>query len=101
MRLRRRKVRLADRLRPHVDVSSAPERMVSTDPIRMFLYRWMIETGDPIEVVAKGFGLNLDQAKQLVSGSIRAVVAAEVTDLCSRLGLDEEGVTAGCPATWD
>jgi len=69
--------------------------MVSADPIRMFLYRWIIETGDPIEVVAKGFDVDLEQAKQLLSGSIRAVGAAEATDLRNRMGLDEEDATSG------
>ena len=34
------------------------EPMVDADPIRMFLFRWMIETGDPIEVVARGFDVD-------------------------------------------
>ncbi len=82
------------RLRPYMDPSPTSERVVSADPIRMFLYRWMIETGDPIEVVAKGFDVDLDQAKQLLSGSIRAIGAAEATDLRSRLGLGEEDVAS-------
>ncbi len=94
MRRRRPGVDLVQRLRPYMDPSLAPERMVSADPIRMFLYRWMIETGDPIEVVAKGFDVDLDQARQLLSGSIRAVGAAEATDLRTRLGLDEEDVAS-------
>lgn len=85
---------MVQRLRPYVDPCPAPERVVSADPIRMFLYRWMIETGDPIEVVAKGFDVDLDQAKQLLSGSIRAVGVAEAADLRSRLGLDEVDVAS-------
>ena len=54
MRWRRKRVDLAERLRPYVDVGPPPEPMVDADPIRMFLHRWMIETGDPIEVVARG-----------------------------------------------
>lgn len=87
-------MRLADRLEPYADSGPPPEPMVSADPIRMFLYRWMIETGDPIEVVARGFCLDLDQVKQLVSGSIRAVGAAEAADLRSRLGLDEVDIAS-------
>ena len=85
---------MVQRLRPYAAPSSVPERMVSADPIRMFLYRWIIETGDPIEVVAKGFDVDLEQAKQLLSGSIRVVGAAEATNLRSRLGLDEEDATS-------
>ncbi len=94
MRRCRPGVDVVQRLRPYLDPSPASERMVSADPIRMFLFRWMIETGDPIEVVARGFDVDLDQAKQLLSGSIRAVGAAEATDLRTRLGLDEEGVAS-------
>jgi len=68
MRLQRRRTSLVDRLRPYVDTGPPPEPMVSADPIRMFLYRWMIETGDPIEVVAKGFGLDEELVAATISG---------------------------------
>ena len=65
MKLRRSRSSLVDRLRPHVDTGPSPEPLVSADPIRMFLYRWMIETGDPVAMVAEGFALDQDQVVNL------------------------------------
>ncbi len=88
MRLRRSKRSLVDRLRPYVDTGPSPAPMVSADPIRMFLYRWMIETGDPVEVVAKGFALGRDQVVDLLSGELRYLTYSEAARLCGRLQLE-------------
>ena len=88
MRLRRPKTRLADRLRPYVDSWPPSEPLVSADPIRMFLYRWMIETGDPVEVVAKGFALDRDQVVDLLSGELRYLTYSDAVGLCGQLQLE-------------
>ncbi len=89
MRLRwRRRRDLAERLRPYLPDKITPEPTVDADPIRMFLHRWMIETGDPIEVVAKGFDLSPHVVLDLVSGERRRLRSAEASQIMKRLGLD-------------
>ena len=91
MRPRWRKRRgLAERLRPYLPSPQQSEPMVDADPIRMFLFQWMIETGDPIEVVAKGFGLDLDLVDSILSGRMRSVSASSRAELLA-LGLRVEG----------
>lgn len=86
MRLRwRRRRDLAERLRPYLPDRITPEPMVDADPIRMFLYRWMIETGDPIDVVAKGFGLRPELVNDLVVGRVRSLTEVEFKLLAERL----------------
>lgn len=68
--------------------------MVSVDPIRMFLYRWMIETGDPIEVVAKGFDVDEGIARSVISGALRVLPATQVDWLQQRLGIASPGGSA-------
>ena len=88
MRLRwRRRRDLAERLRPYLPDRIAPEPMVDADPIRMFLYRWMIETGDPIEVVAKRFAIERGIAEDLVEGRVKRPGAS---------GVPPHGTTAAC-----
>lgn len=91
MRWRRKRVDLAERLRPYVDPSPPPEPMVDADPIRMFLFRWMIETGDPIEVVARGFGVDPDIVSGLPHRDTRVVSEAEWEQWSAQLGLDSGG----------
>jgi len=104
MRLRRRRTGQADRLRPYVDPGPAAEPMVSADAIRMFLYRWMIETGDPIEVVARGFDLDVTEVGEIASGDRRLIPRAEARRICALLGLDIDarsglpGSGTGAPA---
>ncbi len=86
MRLRRKRTSLVDRLRPYLDPGPPPEPMVSADPIRMFLYRWMIETGDPIEVVARGFDIDAREASALVLGERRWISNSDAYRLCGSLG---------------
>ncbi len=88
MRRRRPRIRLVGRLRPYVDAGPPTEPMVSADPIRMFLYRWMIETGDPVAVVAEGFALDRDQVVNLLSGELRHLTYSEAVRLCVRLQLE-------------
>ena len=99
MRLRwRRRRDLAERLRPYLPDRITPEPMVDADPIRMFLYRWMIETGDPIEVVAKGFDLDARLIDALVSGDIRSLPRQRLARIAARIGLDEadHGCSENC-----
>lgn len=89
MRLRwRRRRDLADRLRRYVPSAEPKESMVDADPIRMFLFRWMIETGDPIEVVAKGFGLDEGLVERVVTGQVRRLAPETAGRLRRRLGID-------------
>ena len=83
----RRRRDLADRLRPYIRPQEPVESMVDTDPIRMFLYRWMIETGDPVEVVAKGFDLPATLVDDLVSRRVGALSESDADMVSRRLGL--------------
>ncbi|MEM7093696.1 MAG: hypothetical protein AAF567_11895 [Actinomycetota bacterium] len=88
MRLRwRRRRDLAERLRPYVPERIAPEPMVDADPIRMFLHRWMIETGDPIDVVARGFGIDEQLLIQIVDRDVRFLRATTAAHLAAIFGL--------------
>ena len=62
--------------------------MVSADPIRMFLIRWMIETGDPIELVAKGFDLNHEYVRHLLNREVVLVSRGQNCELRTKLRLD-------------
>lgn len=86
MRRRRRAKNLTERLRPSHQRDEPPEPMVSTDEIRMFLYRWMIETGDPVAVIAKGFDLDVELVSEIVEGSRRRLSRADIGLLEQRLG---------------
>ncbi len=88
MRLRWRGRRdLAERLRPYLPDRIHAEPMVDADPIRMFLYRWMIETGDPIEVVAKGFALDQELLDAIARRDRLKLKRSEAGELARRLGL--------------
>jgi len=78
---------LAERLKPYVDVGPPAEPMVDADPIRMFLIRWMIETGDPIEVVSKGFGLDRELLEEVANKTVQHLSAAEADRLWECLGM--------------
>lgn len=86
MRLRRKRVDLVDRLRPYGDGGEPPEPMVSADPIRMFLYQWMIETGDPIEVVATGFDVDVELISAIVNGERWWLTWPEAALLAAHVG---------------
>ncbi len=87
MRWRRKQVDLAERLRPYANPGPLPEPMVDADPIRMFLFRWMIETGDPIEVVARGFDVEPELLRDIVDRRVTAMPAHLAMELSERLGL--------------
>lgn len=87
MRWRRKRADLAERLRPYVNQGPPPERMVDADPIRMFLFRWMIETGDPIDVVARGFDVEPKLLRDIVDRRMTAMPARLAVELSERLGL--------------
>ena len=79
---------LADRLRPYVEQYRVlGEPMVDADPIRVFLIRWMVETGDPIELVAKGFALEPWLVQEILEGSLRRVREPVAEELIARLGM--------------
>ena len=82
----RRRRDLADRLRPYVAKAEPNEPMVDADSVRMFLYRWMIETGDPIDVVARGFDIDPDLATRVVGGEVRALPKSTYVRLSDQLG---------------
>ena len=86
----RRRRNLAERLRPYIRPLPLTEPMVSADPIRMFLYRWMIETGDPVEVIAKGFDLDVGWVADLIGGQIAGVGSVDFVELCSKLSLRQQ-----------
>lgn len=88
MRLRWRRQRdLADRLRPYVAPAEAIEPMMDADPIRMFRFRWLIETGDPLEVVATGFGLDAQLITDLLDRTERGLSWSEFADVAEALGV--------------
>ncbi len=87
MRWRRKRVDLAERLRPYVDIAPRMEPMVDADPIRMFLFRWMIETGDPIEVVARGFNVDVNLMREVGLRRVAALPAQVAAELCDKLGV--------------
>ena len=62
--------------------------MVDADPIRMFLFQWMIETGDSEEVVARGFGLESAQVAALLARDTRWLGVSEDHHLRAALGLE-------------
>ena len=87
MRLRwRRRRDLSERLRPYLPDRITPEPMVDADPIRMFLYRWMIETGDPIEVVAQGFDLSTEEVARLGDRTDGRISLGRAESLAHSLG---------------
>lgn len=97
----RRRRNLAERLRPYVRSLPLSEPMVSADPIRMFLYRWMIETGDPIETVAKGFDLDPRLIWQLIEGEIHLISEAHRNELQAKLyWFEEVATTASEEVRW-
>ncbi len=88
MRRRRERMDLAERLRPYVKQHRVlSEPLVDADPIRIFLLRWMIETGDPIEVVAKGFDLDVEVLSGILSGERCSIPQGQARALADRLGL--------------
>ncbi len=87
MRLPWRRRDLAERLRPYLPVREPIEPMVDADPIRMFLVRWMIETGDPIYLVAQGFGLSVDELQRALVH--RQLSFCDFYRLATRLSLTE------------
>jgi len=88
MTLRRQMRNLGDRRRRPVDESRSSDGMVSADPIRMFLHRWIIETGDPVEIIAKGFGLDQSEVSEILSGNRSRIRGRDDRRLRERLGLD-------------
>lgn len=91
MRLRwRRRRDLAERLRPYLPDRITQEPMVDADPIRMFLYRWMIETGDSIEVVARGFDLPAEVLEAILCRRVRRIELANAREVAERLDLGVE-----------
>ena len=91
MRWRRKRADLAERLRPYVNPGPPPEPMVDADPIRMFLYRWMIETGDPIDVVARGFDVEPELLRDIADRRRARMPEGRARTLAERLGVPLSG----------
>ncbi len=83
----RRRRDLAERLRPYLQDRITAEPMVDADPIRLFLYRWMIETGDPVEVVGRGFQLDPQLLEDILERKTRALRRRVWDDIASKLGV--------------
>lgn len=90
MRRRRGESGLAKRLRPFVNTAPASELMVDVDPIRMFLFRWIIETGDPVETVAQGFDLDAGLIKDILERRVARLPESEALVIAERLGVSLE-----------
>lgn len=90
MRWRRKRVDLAERLRPYVEQHHRllAEPMVDADPIRMFLFRWMIETGDPIDVMAVGFDVDPQRLGGILHRTKLRLPSCVDVELRKRLGPD-------------
>ena len=91
MRWRRKRMDLAERLWPYVNPGPPPEPMVDADPIRMFLFRWMIETGDPIDVVARGFDVDVELLRDVVDRRLMRIPESQARTLAGRLGVPLAG----------
>lgn len=90
MRWRRKRMNLAERLRPYVEQHRVlSEPVVDADPIRMFLFRWMIETGDPIEVVAEGFDVDPELLSGILDRTTRRLPTSLDAEVRKRLDIDE------------
>lgn len=87
MRRRRKHTDLVTRLRPFINAGPTPEAMVDADPIRMFLFRWIIETGDPIETIAQGFDLDAQLIEDLLVRRLARLPESEALALAERLGV--------------
>ncbi len=86
MRWGRKRKDLAERLRPYVEQHRVlSEPMVDADPIRMFLYRWMIETGDPIDVVARGFDVDVGLVRDIADRRLLRIPESQARALAERL----------------
>ena len=83
----RRQRDLAHRLGPYVPSAEPSDPMVDADPIRMFLFRWMIETGDPTDVVAKGFDLDLELVSGILSRRVRRLPASAFSCIADRVDM--------------
>ncbi len=92
----RRRCNLVERLRPYVQPMPLSEPMASADPLRMFLYRWMIETGDPVEVIVAGFDLDLLELQKLLNREILALTETTDRVLRRKVGLTQ-ATTAEVP----
>lgn len=93
MRWRRNRRDLVERLRPYWEQHrTLPEPMVDVDPIRMFIFRWMIETGDSIEVVARGFDADALLLGEILDRRVKSLSRRRAIDLCQKLGLFETNV---------
>jgi len=91
MRWRRKRIDLVERLRPYVNTWPPLEPMVDADPIRIFLIRWMAETGDSIEVVARGFDIEPQVLGEVLGRRLRHLPEPQAVELRRRMGLPTLG----------
>ena len=89
----RRRRDLVERLAPYVQaVGPEPELLISVEPIRWWLEGWAAATGDPPEVIARGFGLGSDFVTALFAGRVRGLSRSDAADVCRSLDVDTEAL---------
>jgi len=55
--------------------------MVDADPIRILLLNWMAESGDSVDVVARGLALDRDYIRAILGRSSRTLAPDEFAEL--------------------
>jgi hypothetical protein len=87
MRWRPKRTDLTERLRPFITGRPAADPMVDADPVRMFLFRWIIETGDPVETVARGFDLDAQLIEDILERRVARLTESKALAIAERLGV--------------
>ena len=89
-------------------MSELPERLPSR-PLRNWILAWHIHTGDPAEVIAKGFDLDPVLVADLLSGEVSLMLSAALAlETCAKVGADQSelwptalGASSKRDAMWD
>ena len=69
-------------------MNELPERLPSR-PLRNWFLAWHIHTGDPADVIAKGFDLDPAVVADLLAGEVPLMIsAAEAIEICHRIAAD-------------
>ncbi len=69
-------------------MNELPERLPSR-PLRNWFLAWHIHTGDPADVIAKGFDLDPVLVGDLLAGEVPLMIsAAEAIEVCRRISSD-------------
>ena len=68
--------------------NTLPDRLPSR-PLRNWLLAWHITTGDPAEVIARGFDLPVDLVAELLDGAIPLLIDSDqALNICRAARLD-------------